>query len=235
MVQERRHVGSPERSLRSIVPLLDILPQNMARGKSVPVAEKQTLTGPLSSMYIAAELLLQYAYISITNITVGRRKHTPGEGTMPSEEVHSAPLTILLVEDNIPHAELVKRSLETHQIANRVYHVADGEAALDYLFRQGVYADPVTSPRPHVVLLDLRLPKLSGLEVLREIRSSSDSDLHTVPVVVLTTSAAERDITRAYEQRANSYLVKPVDFGQFMQLIHDLGLYWLGWNYYAVS
>jgi CheY-like chemotaxis protein len=154
---------------------------------------------------------------------------------MPSEGVHSAPLTILLVEDNIPHAELVKRSLEAHQIANRVYHVADGEAALDYLFRQGVYTDPMTSPRPHVVLLDLRLPKLSGLEVLREIRASNDSDLHTVPVVVLTTSAAERDVTRAYEQRANSYLVKPVDFTQFMQLIHDLGLYWLGWNYYAVS
>ena len=154
---------------------------------------------------------------------------------MPSGDVHSTPLTILLVEDNIPHAELVKRSLETHQIANRVYHVADGEAALDYLFRQGVYADPVTSPRPHVVLLDLRLPKLSGLEVLREIRASSDSDLHTVPVVVLTTSAAEQDVTKAYEQRANSYLVKPVDFGQFMQMMHDLGFYWLGWNHYSVS
>ena len=154
---------------------------------------------------------------------------------MPSEEVHRAPLTILLVEDNIPHAELVKRSLEAHQIANRIYHVADGEAALDYLFRQGVYADPVTSPRPNMVLLDLRLPKLSGLEVLREIRASSDSDLHTVPVVVLTTSAAEQDVTKAYEQRANSYLVKPVDFAQFMQLMQDLGFYWLGWNHYSVS
>jgi DNA-binding response OmpR family regulator len=154
---------------------------------------------------------------------------------MLSEDVHCAPLTILLVEDNIPHAELVKRSLEGHQIANRIYHVADGEAALNYLFRQGVYADPVASPRPHVVLLDWRLPKLSGLEVLREIRAASDSDLHTVPVVVLTTSTAEQDIINAYEQHANSYLVKPVDFAQFTQLMHDLGFYWLGWNYYPMS
>lgn len=152
---------------------------------------------------------------------------------MPSEDVQGAPLTILLVEDNIPHAELVKRSLEAHQIANRIYHVADGEAALAYLFRQGVYADPVTSPRPHVVLLDLRLPKLSGLEVLREIRASRE--LHTVPVVVLTTSTAARDVTRAYEQHVNSYLVKPVDFAQFTQLMHDLGFYWLSWNYYPMS
>jgi CheY-like chemotaxis protein len=154
---------------------------------------------------------------------------------MPSKDMHGAPLTILLVEDNIPHAELVKRSLEAHQIANKIYHVADGEAALDYLFRQGVYTDPVTSPRPHVVLLDLRLPKLSGLEVLREIRASSDSDLHTVPVVVLTTSTAEQDVTSAYAQHANSYLIKPVDFAQFMQLMDNLGFYWLGWNYYPVS
>ena len=154
---------------------------------------------------------------------------------MLSEDAHSASLTILLVEDDIPHAELVKRGLEGHRVANRIYHVADGEAALDYLFRQGVYADPVTSPRPCVVLLDWRLPKLSGLEVLREIRAAGDRDLYTIPVVVLTTSTAEQDVTSAYEQHANSYLVKPVDFAQFMQLIHDLGFYWLGWNYYAVS
>src|SRR5262249_17544473 len=151
---------------------------------------------------------------------------------MPSEDVHGRPLIILLVEDNLPHAELVKRSLEGHEIANKIYHVADGEAALDYLFRQGVYADPVTSPRPHVVLLDLRLPRLSGLEVLREIRASRDLD--SISVVILTTSTAAQDVTSAYAQHANSYLVKPVDFAQFMQLMHDLGFYWLGWNYYAV-
>jgi DNA-binding response OmpR family regulator len=79
------------------------------------------------------------------------------------------------------------------------------------------------------------LPRLSGLEVLREIRASSDNSLQTVPVVVLTSSGAAQDVTSAYEQRANSYLVKPVDFVQFMQLIHDLGFYWLGWNYYALA
>src|SRR5215831_4432732 len=149
---------------------------------------------------------------------------------MPSEDVHGRPLIILLVEDNLPHAELVKRSLEGHEIANKIYHVADGEAALAYLFRQGVYADPATSPRPHVVLLDLRLPKLSGLEVLKAIRASRE--LQTVPVVVLTTSTAERDVARAYEYHVNSYLVKPVNYAQFSQLMHDLGCYWLTWNYY---
>lgn len=149
---------------------------------------------------------------------------------MPSEGMQGAALTILLVEDNMSHAELVKRSLETHALVKTIYHVRDGEAALAYLFRRGVYADPAQSPRPHVVLLDLRLPKLSGLEVLRELRASST--FRAVPVVVLTTSAAERDVRGAYAQYVNSYLVKPIDFGQFTQLMHDLGTYWLGWNHY---
>ena len=147
---------------------------------------------------------------------------------MPGEDVQDGPLTILLVEDNLPHAELVKRTFETHQIVHRLYHVGDGEAALAYLFRQGKYADPATSPRPNVVLLDLHLPKLSGLEVLKAIRASRE--LHTVPVVVLTTSTAERDVVCAYKYHVNSYLVKPVDYGRFAQLMHDLGFYWLNWN-----
>ena len=149
---------------------------------------------------------------------------------MLAEDMQGTPLTILLVEDHLPHAELVKRTLEAHQIAHHLYHVGDGEAALAYLFRRGVYADPAASPRPHVVLLDLRLPRLSGLEVLKAIRASSA--LHTVPVVVLTTSTAQRDVVCAYEQHVNSYLIKPVDFAQFSQLMHDLSLYWLTWNYY---
>ena len=152
---------------------------------------------------------------------------------MPSEGVHSEPLIILLVEDNLPHAELVKRSLEGHEIANKIYHVSDGEAALAYLLRQGVYADPATSPRPHVVLLDLRLPKISGLDVLREIKTNTE--LRTIPVVILTTSTAERDVVSAYAQHANSYLVKPVDFATFTRLMHDLGLYWLQWNHLPES
>ena len=149
---------------------------------------------------------------------------------MPSEDVQGGPLTILFVEDNLPHAEFVKRTLQAHQIAHRLYQVGDGEAALAYLFRHGEYTDPATSPRPHVVLLDLRLPKLNGLEVLKAIRASRE--LQTVPVVILTTSTAEQDVVCAYAHRVNSYLVKPVDDAQFSQLLHDLGFYWLNWNYY---
>ena len=149
---------------------------------------------------------------------------------MPSKDVQDGPLTILLVEDHLPHAELVKRTLAAHEITHRLYHVGDGEAALAYLFRQGEYADPATSPRPHVVLLDLRLPKLSGLEVLKAVRDSRE--LYAVPVVILTTSTAERDVVCAYKLHVNSYLVKPVDYAQFSQLMHDLSLYWLNWNYY---
>jgi len=162
--------------------------------------------------------------------TVDWTDYAPEEKTMPNGDVQDGPLTILLVEDHLPHAELVKRTLEAHQITHRLYHVGDGEAALAYLFRQGEYADPATSPRPHVVLLDLRLPKLSGLEVLKAIRASRE--LHMVPVVVLTTSTAERDVICAYELHVNSYVVKPVDYAQFSQLMHALGLYWLNWNYY---
>ena len=135
---------------------------------------------------------------------------------------------VLLVEDDMDHAELVLRCFEDHKVVNRMHHVVDGEAALDYLFRRGEYADPEKSPRPHVVLLDLRLPKVDGLEVLREIKA--DEVLRSIPVVVLTTSETERDMTGAYESHVNSYLVKPVDFASFNNLMKDLGFYWLGWN-----
>jgi CheY-like chemotaxis protein len=137
---------------------------------------------------------------------------------------------ILLIEDNLAHAELVFRSFEDHEIINQIYHVADGEAALDYLFRRGAFVQPERSPRPHIILLDLRLPKVDGLEVLKKIKSSPE--ISKIPVVILTTSSAERDVTRAYKEHANSYLVKPVDFEKFAKLMDDLTLYWLGWNYY---
>lgn len=140
------------------------------------------------------------------------------------------PLTILFVEDNPDHAELVMRSFEDHRVANRIHHLADGEAALDYLLRRNDYAEPESSPRPHVVLLDLRLPKVDGLEVLKVMRSSEH--LARIPVVVLTTSHAELDVGKAYEYHANSYLVKPLDFEKFTTLMDDLGFYWLGWNHY---
>ena len=138
------------------------------------------------------------------------------------------PLVILLVEDNLAHAEMIIRSLEDHRVANTIRHVLDGEAALDYLYRRGQFAEPKTSPRPHLILLDLRLPKINGLQVLQEIKQ--DQTLLAIPVVILTTSEAERDLTIAYQSYANSYLVKPIDFLKFSQLIGDLGFYWLAWN-----
>jgi CheY-like chemotaxis protein len=142
--------------------------------------------------------------------------------------MNGEPLLIMLVEDNVDHAELVSRSLADHRVANRVRHLTDGQSALDYLFRRGAFADPATSPRPHIVLLDLRLPRVDGLDVLKAIKQ--DQTLHTIPVVVLTTSAAEPDIAAAYRHYVNSYLVKPVGFDDFNKLMQELGFYWLGWN-----
>lgn len=150
---------------------------------------------------------------------------------MENEKLPGGPVIILLVEDNPDHAELVKRGLKEHRVANKIYHVSDGEEALDYLFRRGAYTDPEKSPRPHVVLLDLRLPKIDGLEVLKEIRTCKELD--RIPVVILTTSGAEMDVARAYDAHVNSYLVKPVDFEKFSQLMNDLGFYWLAWNRYS--
>ena len=137
-------------------------------------------------------------------------------------------LSILLVEDNEDHAELVRRSFHDNHVANAIHHVKDGEEALDYLFRRGVYADQANTPMPNLILLDLRLPKVDGIEVLKEIKAS---EIHkSIPVVVLTSSSSERDIARAYANHANSYLVKPVDFEKFTKMMKDLGYYWLAWN-----
>jgi CheY-like chemotaxis protein len=151
--------------------------------------------------------------------------------------IHNPPygesLVILLIEDNPAHAELIRRNFETHRVANRLYHVTDGEAALDYLFRRRAYADPTRSPRPHLILLDLRLPRIDGLEVLKVIKTSQE--LRPIPVVILTTSEAEQDVVRAYQYYTNSYLIKPVDFADFTALMEELGFYWLAWNYYPWS
>ncbi|MBC8553564.1 MAG: response regulator [Candidatus Brocadiales bacterium] len=144
--------------------------------------------------------------------------------------MNGEPVTVLLVEDNIAHAELVIRSFEDHRIANKIYHVSDGEEALDYLFRRGDYAEPAKSPRPHVIFLDLRLPKIDGLEVLKEIKSTRE--VEKIPTVIFTTSSAEMDVAKAYEYHANSYLVKPVNFEKFNQLMDDIGFYWLAWNHH---
>ena len=149
---------------------------------------------------------------------------------MKNNKISGEPVSVLLVEDNISHAELVILSFEEHRIANRIYHVSDGEEALDYLFRRGDYADPAKSPKPHVILLDLRLPKIDGLEVLKEIKTTTE--LEKIPTVVFTTSSAAMDVAKAYEYHANSYLIKPVDFEKFNQLMDDIGFYWLAWNYH---
>jgi len=138
------------------------------------------------------------------------------------------PIVILLVEDNHDHADLIKLNLRDHKIANRIYHVTDGEAALDYLFHNEAYTNPSSSPTPHVILLDLRLPKIDGIEVLRTVKS--DPSLQIIPVVILTTSQTEKDVVAAYAANANSYLVKPINYDDFTQLMRDLGFYWLLWN-----
>lgn len=142
--------------------------------------------------------------------------------------INGDPLVILLVEDDPAHAEIVRRNLEDFRVANRIVHVEDGQAALDYLFRRNGYADPNTSPRPSLILLDMRLPKVDGMEVLRQIRQ--DDELKLLPVIVLTTSAAENDVVGAYTQGATSYLVKPVDIQSFTKMMEAFGLYWLAWN-----
>lgn len=140
------------------------------------------------------------------------------------------PLTILHVEDNTDHAQLIARSLRKNRVANAIHHVVDGEEALDYLFLRGEYKDEEIAPRPQLILLDLRLPKVDGLEVLRTIKTSDA--LSTIPVVILTSSEAEKDVARAYEYHANSYLVKPVGFDRFSELMQQLGFYWMAWNRY---
>lgn len=138
------------------------------------------------------------------------------------------PIVVLLAEDDPAHAEIVRRNMESSRIANRLEHVSDGQAALDYLYRKNGFSDPSRSPRPGLILLDLRMPKVDGLEVLKIIKA--DPAFVRIPVVVLTTSAVETDIARAYDCHANSYLVKPLDFNRFSELMETFGYYWMVWN-----
>jgi len=142
--------------------------------------------------------------------------------------MQNEPLLVLLVEDNPDHAELVIRNLAEHPVPNRVIHLTHGQAALDYLLRREDYANAAQSPRPHIILLDLRLPRVDGLQVLQVIKTSEN--LRQIPVIILTTSDTEQDSTRAYYNYANSYLVKPLGYEQFRKLIQDIGFYWLSQN-----
>jgi two-component system response regulator len=131
---------------------------------------------------------------------------------------------ILLVEDNPTDAQLTLHALNRQNLVNRIHLVRDGAEALDFLFRTGQYADRPAEQSPKVVLLDLKLPLVDGIEVLR--RMKEDPSTRTIPVVVLTSSREERDIVESYQAGVNSYIVKPVDFEQFTEAVRQLGLYW---------
>lgn len=132
---------------------------------------------------------------------------------------------ILLVEDNPSDVKLTKRALEQNQITNKLIIAEDGREALDYLFATGQHAGRDARDLPSVVLLDLKLPKIEGLEVLKEIRANEHT--RRIPVVILTSSSQEQDLIASYNLGANSYIRKPVDFQQFTEAVRNLGMYWL--------
>lgn len=134
-------------------------------------------------------------------------------------------IEVLLVEDNPNDAELTTRALKKHNLANRLLHVKDGEEALEYIFGTGRYAGHNVAIFPKVVLLDLRLPKVDGIEVLRRVRN--DERTKAMPVVVLTSSPEDKDRIASYQLGVNSYVVKPVEFENFSKAVTELGLYWL--------
>ena len=134
-------------------------------------------------------------------------------------------IEVLLIEDNPHDAELTIRALQKCNLTNRLVHIADGQSALDYLFGTGAHEGRDVQQQPKVVLLDLKLPKLDGSEVLRRLRADERTKL--VPVVVLTSSREDRDVLETYKLGANSYIVKPVDFEKFSEAVCNLGMYWL--------
>ncbi len=137
-------------------------------------------------------------------------------------------LEILLVEDNPTDAELTIRALKKYNLATHLVHVTDGQAALDFLSGSGAYEGRDVTDLPKVVLLDLKLPKVDGIEVLRQLRACEPTKL--LPVVVLSSSCEDRDVLETYELGVNSYVVKPVDFETFSETVSKLGLYWLTLN-----
>jgi CheY-like chemotaxis protein len=135
------------------------------------------------------------------------------------------PVSILLVEDNLQDIEITRRAFAKGRVRNDLIVVRDGEEAIEYLFRRGKYQDPASSPRPGMILLDLNLPKLGGLEVLQQIKN--DESLKTIPVIVLTVSQREQDIVRSYNLGVNTYIQKPVEFENFMHVVNTVHDYWI--------
>lgn len=132
---------------------------------------------------------------------------------------------ILLVEDNLSDAELNIRALKKYNLANKLVHLEDGQEALDFIFAEGNYSDRNIADTPKVILLDLKMPKINGIQVLQKIKS--DERTKKTPVVVLTSSKEDPDIQECYRLGVNSYLVKPVQFENFLQAVSELGLYWM--------
>lgn len=142
-------------------------------------------------------------------------------------------LEILLIEDNLHEAELTIRSLKKHHLANKLKHIDDGAEALDFIFSRGTFSGKGISSNPKLILLDLKLPKVNGLEILRQLKA--DERTKMIPVVVLTSSQEERDVVESYSLGVNSYIVKPVNFESFGKAIAELGLYWLILNHIPSS
>lgn len=137
----------------------------------------------------------------------------------------STPIEILLVEDNPNDLELTLHALKRHNLANKIQIARDGEEALDFLFCRGPHADRSFGEPPRVVLLDLKLPKVDGLQVLREVKA--DARTRPIPVVVMTSSKEQRDMVEGYQLGVNSYIQKPINFSDFQDIIRQLGYYWL--------
>lgn len=139
-----------------------------------------------------------------------------------------AAVEILFVEDNPTDVELTLRALRKNNLANHVVVVRDGAEAIDFLYAQGTYSHRDVNQRPRLVLLDIRLPKISGLEVARRLKG--DERMKSIPVVMLTSSTEERDVVESYEIGVNSFIVKPVEFDKFVQAVSELGFYWMLMN-----
>jgi len=136
---------------------------------------------------------------------------------------------ILFVEDNPHEAELTMRGLKKHNLVNKLKHIDDGAEALDFIFSRGAYSNRENSPNPKLIILDLKLPKVDGLEILRQLKA--DEKTKVIPVVVLTSSQEEKDVIESYRLGVNSYIVKPVNFETFGKAVADLGLYWVILNH----
>jgi CheY-like chemotaxis protein len=136
-----------------------------------------------------------------------------------------AQVEILLAEDNPKDAEMTQRALRKHDFGDRVFWVKDGAEALDYLFCRGAYADRDPARPPKLILLDIKMPKVDGIEVLRQVKS--DARTRGIPVVVMTSSDEEQDVVESYRLGVNSYIVKPIEFGAFLETVSRIGLYWV--------